>query len=89
MEVENTRSAGLREKREREAELERERELRLDRARHSHAAYVAGDTFAGDFPTTQYFNSTLKPKQAAYGGGQDAFVVNVDPWGFLNEGYST
>ncbi|MGA8313122.1 MAG: SBBP repeat-containing protein [Terriglobales bacterium] len=55
----------------------------------SHAAYVAGDTWSIDFPTSKYFSTTLNPKQKASGGGQDAFVVKVDPWGFLNEGYST
>ena len=55
----------------------------------SHAAYVAGDTWSIDFPTSKYFSTTLNPLQKASGGGQDAFVVKVDPWGFLNEGYST
>ena len=55
----------------------------------SHAAYVAGDTNSVDFPTTKYFNFTLEPKQKAWGGGRDAFVVKVDPWGYLNLGYST
>jgi hypothetical protein len=55
----------------------------------SHAAYVAGDTWSIDFPTSKYFSTTLNPMQKASGGGQDAFVVKVDPYGFLNEGYST
>ena len=55
----------------------------------SHAAYIAGDTWSIDFPTSKYFSTTLNPKQKASGGGQDAFVVKVDQWGFFAEGYST
>jgi beta-propeller repeat-containing protein len=55
----------------------------------SHAAYVAGKSCAVDFPTSQYFSTTLQPWQKAYGGDCDAFVVKVDPYGFLNGGYST
>jgi Beta-propeller repeat len=52
-------------------------------------AYVAGYTSSADFPTTQYFSSTLKPKQESYGGNNDAFVVKVGPDGYLTSGYST
>jgi hypothetical protein len=55
----------------------------------NHSAYVAGETFSGDFPTTQYFSTTLKPKQESFGGASDAFVVKVDPTGVLKDGYST
>jgi Beta-propeller repeat len=55
----------------------------------NHAAYVAGETFSVDFPTSKYFSTTLQPKQKAFGGGSDAFVVKVDPSGSLNNGYST
>ena len=54
-----------------------------------HAAYVAGETFSVDFPTSKYFSTTLEPKQKAFGGASDAFVVKVDPSGSLNDGYST
>jgi len=55
----------------------------------NHAAYVAGETFSDDFPTSKYFSTTLQPKQKAFGGASDAFVVKVDPSGSLNQGYST
>jgi Beta-propeller repeat len=54
-----------------------------------HAAYVAGETFSVDFPTSKYFSTTLQPKQKAFGGASDAFVVKVDPSGSLDDGYST
>ena len=54
-----------------------------------HAAYVVGETFSVDFPTSKYFSTTLQPKQKAFGGASDAFVVKVDPSGSLNQGYST
>ena len=40
-------------------------------------------------PTSKYFSTTLQPKQKAFGGASDAFVVKVDPSGSLNQGYST
>jgi hypothetical protein len=52
-------------------------------------AYVAGNTSSADFPTSQYFSSTLKPKQESFGGNGDAFVVKVGPDGYLTSGYST
>jgi Beta-propeller repeat len=54
-----------------------------------HAAYIAGETFSVDFPTSKYFSTTLNPKQKAFGGASDAFVVKVDASGSLSDGYST
>jgi hypothetical protein len=55
----------------------------------NHAAYVAGETSSNTFPVSQDFSSTLKAKQAAFGGGSDAFVVKVGPDGYLTSGYAT
>jgi Beta-propeller repeat len=55
----------------------------------SGAAYIAGDTSSVDFPTSKYLPVPHEPKQKAWAGKRDAFVVKVDPWGFLNLGYST
>jgi hypothetical protein len=54
-----------------------------------HAAYVTGYTTSVDFPTTEYLPQQRKSWQPVFGGDQDAFVVKVDPYGLLNEGYST
>jgi hypothetical protein len=55
----------------------------------NHSAYVAGETFSVDFPTTEYFSTTVQAKQKAFAGASDAFVAKVDPNGVLKNGYST
>jgi hypothetical protein len=54
-----------------------------------HAAYITGETSSSEFPTSNYLALNIHPKQKALAGASDAFVVKIDPDGFLNEGYST
>lgn len=55
----------------------------------SHALYIAGETCAADFPTTDVAGVNRKSAQAHLGGACDAFVTKIDPFGFLVSGYST